>query len=432
MPRSSFIAFALSCVLLAACQKGEAPAGNNAQGASPNAQQGSSGPRAQLVATTVSRTEDVPLRIEAQGNTLALDEVDIRPQKNGMITAIHFREGNELKAGQLMFTLDARDDDANVGKAEAAVASAEAGVTIAERDLARSQELYEKQYIAPSALDTSRNRLDTAHANLRQAKAALEQAKVSRSYTRITAPFDGRAGVINVRPGSLVTSTSTATALVRLTRMDPIGVSFSISESDMPPLLDALRKGTVPLTAQTIAQATLKGSVNFVDSNVDRTSGTLLVKGSLDNHDRLVWPGQFVNVLVEAGELKDVVVLPTQAVVNGPDYRFVYAVKDDQTVEQRRVEVLRIVDQKAVIRGLPAGVKVVLEGTQNLRPGAHIRENRSDAAQGSSAAPSGPVEIPDGFKPRDPARWEAANDEEKRQMIARWRERQASKAAGAQ
>lgn len=395
MLRSSLLAFALLCSLLAACQKQESPAKDSASSSASSGQQ--AGGRGPLVTTTRSHVEEVPLRIEAQGNVLALDEVDIRPLKNGMITDIHFHEGDELRAGQPMFTLDSRDDDANVGKADAAVASAEAGVAIAERDLARSQELFEKQYIAPAALDTSRNRLDTARANLRQAKAALEQAKVSRSYTRITAPFDGRAGVINVRVGSLVTSSSTATALVRLTRMDPIGVSFSVSEFGMTPLLDALRKGPVSLTATINAGDKLKGTVIFVDNNVDRSSGTLLVKGRIDNSKRLVWPGQFVNVSVEAGVMKNVVVLPTQAVVNGPDKRFVYAVKEDGSVEQRPVELLQIVDQKAVVRGIPGGLKVVLEGTQNLRPGVTVREARNSergkngkgGKDGAQSAPAG-------------------------------------------
>ncbi|MEN3110505.1 efflux RND transporter periplasmic adaptor subunit [Uliginosibacterium paludis] len=453
MPRTPLVLLLVLSGLLAACQKHDSAAEKQQDSNASASSRGQSdrGNRIQVVTTTRSRVETVPLMIEAQGNVLALDEVDIRPQKNGMITGIHFREGQELKAGQLLFTLDARDDAANVGKAEAAVASADAGVAIARRDLARSQELFEKQYIAPSALDTSRNRLDTALANLGQAKAALEQARVSQSYTRITAPFDGRAGVINVRPGSLVTSNSTATSMVKLTRMNPIGVSFSISERDMPPLLEALRKGSVRLSARTNAQATLKGEVIFVDSNVDKASGTLLVKGRLDNRERLVWPGQFVNVSVEAGELRDVVVLPAQAVVNGPNNRFVYSVGDDQTVEPKPVEVLRIANQKAVVSGIPGGLKIVQEGTQNLRPGAKIQESgngkREDGGRrkdggprGEASAPAaadkagaaGGVEIPAGFQPRDPERWANANDDQKREIIARWRERQAAKASGAQ
>lgn len=447
MQRNTLVLLLVLAGLTAACQKNNDPAEKSQDHSSASSSKGQSdrSSRPQTVSITESRVETVPLIIEAQGNVLALDEVDIRPQKNGMITGIHFREGQEIKSGELLFTLDARDDAANVGKAEAAVASAEAGVAIAKRDLARSQELFEKQYIAPSALDTSRNRLDTAVANLGQAKAALEQARVSQSYTRITAPFDGRAGVINVRPGSLVTSNSTAASMVKLTRMNPIGVSFSISERDMTPLLEALRKGPVRLAATTNSQARLKGEVIFVDSNVDKASGTLLVKGRLDNKDRLVWPGQFVNVSVEAGELRDVVVLPAQAVVNGPNNRFVYAVGEDQTVQPKPVEVLRIARQKAVVSGISGGLRVVQEGTQNLRPGSKVQEagngkreggdrNKGSAPQGeaSAAAASGAIDIPPGFQPRDPERWAQATDDQKREIIARWRERQAAKASGAQ
>lgn len=447
MLRTPLALLCAALISLSACQKQEAPA----QGKEAAGNNGGRNTRSVPVSTTTSRIETLPLRIEAQGNVLALDQVDIRPQKNGMITAIHFHEGDELKAGQLMFTLDARDDVANVGKADAALASAQAGVAIAERDMTRAQELFEKRFIAPSALDTSRNKLDTAKANLRQAQAALEQARVTQSYTRITAPFAGRAGVINVRPGSLVTSSSTALAMVTLTRMDPIGVSFSISEADMPPLLASLRKGTVALSARTNDGSRLKGEVSFIDSSVDKTSGTLLVKGRLDNHERLVWPGQFVNVSVDAGEMQDVVALPSQAVVNGPNNRFVYVVGPDQSVEQHPVQVRRIVDQKAVVTGIEAGVTIVTEGMQNLRPGSKVQASpaaaeggkgkgrgkggkapQGDASAPAAAAPGAALEIPAGFTPRDPERWATASDEQKREIVARWRERQAARSAGAQ
>lgn len=391
MPRLT-LSLLIACCLLSACQNKDqntAPAASASAPADSAASkpQGDRNGRAQTVTTTFSRIENVPLQLEAQGNVLALDEVDIRPQKNGMITAIHFQEGQEVRRGQLLFSLDARDDDANVGKAAAGVTSAEAGLSIAERDLARAQEMSDKQYISPSALDSSRSKVDTARANLAQARAALEQAKVGQSHTRILAPFDGRAGVINVRPGSLVTSSSTATALVRLTRMDPIGVSFSISERDLPPLLEALRRGPVKLSARTNAGATLQGEVSFIDSAIDRTAGTLLIKGRLDNKARLVWPGQFLTVQLAAGVLENAVVLPAQAVVNGPNGRFVYVVQEDQTVRAQSVELLRIVDQRAVIRGLDGKLKVVLEGTQNLRPGARVQEARSGKAEAGKKTP---------------------------------------------
>lgn len=478
----SAVLLSLCCLLLTACK--EKPSAPQAGTSSPagdstkpgNAEGRNRNGRAQTVTTTRSRTETVPLVLQAQGNVIALDEVDLRPQKNGMITAIHFKEGDELRRGQLLFTLDSRDDAANVSKATAGVISAEAAFSIAERDLKRSQELSDKNFIAPSLLDTSRSKTDTAQANLAQARAVLDQAKVSESYTHIRAPFDGRAGLINVRIGSLVTSTATSTSLVKLTRMNPIGVTFSLPERDLPTLLKAMQKGPVKLTALSAANDSLSGEVIFVDNNVDRVSGTILIKGKLDNRQRLAWPGQYVAVKLEAGTLSEATVLPAQAVLNGPTGRLVYVVQEDSSVEAVPVELLRILNEKAIVKGLPAGLKVVLEGGQNLRPGSKVSEAKanskgdwrgkpgettssapsareaasskeapasspkSKATGGSSstqkpaetpAASTGGVSLPEGFTPRDPERWATASDEQKQIIITRWRERQAAKAAGA-
>lgn len=386
MSRQTFALILATVSLLAACQNKSSPASDHsASGITQTGGKGKNGERAnrtQSVSTVLSHVEAVPVILEAQGSTLALDEVDIRPQKNGMITAIHVKEGDEVRRGQLLFSLDSRDDNANVSKAEAAMAAAQAAQQIAERDVRRNEELSKKNFIAPSALDNYRNKLDTANAQLAQYKSALEQARVTQSYNSIYAPFESRVGVISVRPGSLVTSTASSPALVHLTRMNPIGVTFSIAEHDLPLLLDALHKGKVKLTAQTATQVTLSGEVTFVDSAVDKTSGTLLVKGTLDNHDRLVRPGQYVTVKVMAGEIPDAIVLPAQAVVNGPNSRFVYLVQADQTVKPQNIEVVRIYQQRAVITGVAGGVKVVLEGTQNLRPGAKVQEVQADGGNG--------------------------------------------------
>lgn len=378
-----------AATLLVACQEKNSP---DSAGSAPQAQSSgkSSTGRAITVTTTNTRVESVPLVLEAQGNTLALDEVDVRPQKNGMITTIHVKEGDEVRKGQLLFSLDSRDDDANVARATAAVATTQAAVQIAERDLKRNQELSDRNFISPSALDTYRNRLDTANAQLAQNKAALDQAKVSQSYNRIYAPFDSRVGVISVRTGSLVTSTASSPALVHLTRMDPIGVSFALAERDLPPLLEALKHAkTLKLTAQTASQEELKGAINYVDSAVDRTSGTLLIKGVLDNGSRLVRPGQYVTVKVQAGEIADAVVIPAQGIVNGPNGRFVYIVQEDHTVKPQPIELVRIYEQRAVIKGVASNVKIVLEGTQNLRPGAHIQETHDDASGGRGSGKRG-------------------------------------------
>jgi RND family efflux transporter MFP subunit len=341
----------------------------------------SQGPRSFPVTVTRTRLADVPLTLEAQGAIIALDDVDIRPQKNGTVTQTHFGEGDELKRGQLLFTLDDRDDSANVKKAEANVVGAQAALDTAQRDLRRTQDLSSRNFVSPSALDAAQSKVDAANALLAQNKAAVEQARVSLSYSQIRAPFDGRAGIINVRPGSLVTSSATATALVKITRMNPIGVTFSVPENSLSSLLEAMRAGAVKVTADAGGKS-LQGEVVFVDSSVDRTSGTIVVKARLDNSQRTVWPGQYVTVKLVAGAIKNAVVLPAQAVINGPNGRLVYIVKDDHTVNAQPVQVVRVVNQEVVVRGIEGDVTVVLEGGQNLRPGAevHVTQNALGAA----------------------------------------------------
>jgi RND family efflux transporter MFP subunit len=338
--------------------------------------------RAVVVSTTTTHIETVPLILEAQGNVIALDDVDVRPQKNGTIKDILFKEGDEVKRGQLLFRLDDRDDVANVKRMDANVAGSVALVSAAERDLARNQDLAAKNFVSPSTLDASRDKLDAARAALDQNKAAAEQARVSLSYTEVRAPFEGRAGLIGVRVGSLVTSTATSTSMVKITRMNPIGVSFSLPEREFDTLMANQRKSPVKVRVDLDANHELHGEVIFIDSSIDRSSGTIAVKAKIENDERRVWPGQFVNVKILAGELKDSVVLPSQAVVNGPNGQLVYIVKDDQTVAAQPITVARIVEQKAVVTGIGPNIKVVLEGGQNLRPGSRVQESKDDGQGG--------------------------------------------------
>ncbi|MDB5887570.1 MAG: efflux transporter periplasmic adaptor subunit [Rhodocyclales bacterium] len=378
----SSLAFALCVAGLSSCGKKEAadasqsaPAGGKTDSKNANVGKGS---RPTMVSVTMTQLANVPLSLEAQGNVIALDDVEVRPQKNGSVKDIHFKEGDEVKRGQLLFTLDERDDVANVKRLEANVAGTQAAAHAAQRDLERSQDLAARNFVSPAALDAARDKLDAANAALAQNKAATDQARVSLSYTYVRAPFDGRAGLMSVRVGSLVTSSATSIAMVKITRMNPIGVTFSLPERDLTTLLAGQRQGPVKVRVDLDAEHSLRGEVIFIDSSVDRTSGTIAVKAKLQNDERRVWPGQYVTVKIVVGEIKDAVVLPSQAVINGPSGRLVYVVKDDHSVAAQPVELLRIVNEKAVLKGIDANVKVVLEGGQNLRPGAKVQEAKGN------------------------------------------------------
>lgn len=374
----------LFVLTLSAC--GKAPAEKreppHASASPPAAKEGAAGRnnRPQAVLTMMTRHETVPIMLEVQGSIVPLDEVELRAQKSGTVQDVLVTEGSDVRRGQVLITLDDREDAANVRKAEAAVASAETALSVARRDLARNQDLAARNFLSPAALDAFQSKVETAESALAQSRAALEQALVSRSYARITAPFSGRAGRVDVRPGALVTASATGAALVKLTRMDPIGVSFALPERDLPTLLAAQAKAPVKITVILDSAATLNGQVSFIESAVDRTAGTISVKARLDNAARAAWPGQYARVRLTTGEIEKAVVLPAQAVINTPAGRLVYVVGDDGTVRAQPAELLRVFEQKAVVKGLDAAQKVVVEGAQNLRPGATVSETRRGAS----------------------------------------------------
>lgn len=463
--------------------------GPAAGSSAPAAQSGAaaSGDRAnrpQAVTTVLSRVESVPVVLFAQGNVLSLDEVDIRPQKTGAIAQIHFREGQDVAKGQLLFSLDDREDTANLKKAEATLDGTQAQIVIAQRELERNTDLFNQRFVSSAVLDTSKSKLETLQSTLEQNKAAVEQARVVLSYSKIRAPFDGRAGRIDVRPGSLVLANTTI-SLVKITRMNPIGVSFTLAERDLQRLRAAQTKGNADVQVEVPGQRddTVKGKVVFIETTVDKISGTIGVKAEVNNAERKLWPGQYVTVRTNVGEIADAIVLPPQAIVNGPNNRFVYVVKDDMTVAQQPIDLVRIAGRNAIVKGIDAGMKVVVEGAANLRPGGKVFEapanggdrggrgngggRRGGGDQSSPAAeqktdgkgdvarparsntsaeqasgkkagdktavktggkPAGKgVALPEGFTPRDPERWASLSDEEKLKVIERWRERQPGK-----
>lgn len=372
-------ALLLLCLMLAAC--GPDKSGSSASGTNAAAGRGSNNGRPQTVTVGRTRTESVPVILQAQGFVTAQDEVDIRPEKTGMVSAIHVKEGDEVQKGQLLFSLDSRDDEANVKKAEAALLSSKTQYSADQRTLERNKELSAKGFISTTALDQLQSKVDTGLSAIALADSVLASAKVQLSYDRITAPFSGRVGTINVRPGSMMT-TNSATSMVKITRINPITVNFSLPESNLTTLRAAMSGGSVKVQAGIPDSQVAQGKVVFIENNVDRTSGTIAVKAEIDNQQRLLWPGQYTPVRIFAGEIKNAVTLPAQAVQSGPEGRFVYVIKEDKTVKPQPVQLVQVYQERAIITGIDSNVKVVLEGGQNLRPGGRVTEASATASAG--------------------------------------------------
>jgi RND family efflux transporter MFP subunit len=335
-------------------------------------------PQAVPVATVLAEARDVPVTLTANGTVTALQTVDLRSQVTSIVREVHFREGQDVQKGDLLFSLDARADEANIRKAEAQVQKDRADLANAQRNLERQRELFRTKFISQAALDQAQNQVDTLNGQLAVDQAALESARVARGYTEIRAPFSGRTGTINVRAGSLVQpggSSPGTPALVTVTQIDPIAVAFTVPEKELAGLQQALVAGPVEVTA--IAQSggePRKGRVSFVDNAVDNVSGTIKVKAEFSNKDARLWPGMYVNVALAPRTIRGATVVPSQAVQTGPDSRFVYVVGAERKVESRPVKVAHVGEKFSVVEGVAPGTKVVVEGAQNLRPGTSVTE----------------------------------------------------------
>ena len=332
-------------------------------------------PGATPVTTARVETRDVPVRLKANGTVTALQSVELRAQITSTVREVHIREGQSVHKGELLFSFDARTEDANLKKALAQVEKDRADLATAKRNLDRQQELFRQKFIAQAALDAVQNQVDTLTGQLAIDQAAVEAARVAIAYTELRAPFAGRTGVINVRAGSLVQPGATAPALVTIAQVDPITVAFTLPEKELPTLQQALRAGSLPVTASSPSGGEpFKGRVTFVDNAVETATGTIRVKAEFANPSAQLWPGMFVNVEVAPRTLVNAAVVPAQAVQTGPERRFVFVVKEDNKVVSQPVKLEYIEETFAVVDGLQAGARIVVEGAQNLRPGSLVAE----------------------------------------------------------
>jgi RND family efflux transporter MFP subunit len=276
-----------------------------------------------------------------------------------------------VAAGALLFSLDDRSEQAALDKARAQLARDQSTLADLERQFKRSQDLSARHFIATSAADNLQSQVESQRALLQADQAALRAAQVELGYTRIRAPSAGRVGAVNVFAGSLV---QTSVTLASVTQMHPIAVSFTVPESGLAGLLDGQKRGQVAVSAALAEPArTLNGKLSFIDSAVDPVAGTIRVKAQFDNADTALWPGQFVHAKVTLATLRGAVVVPLAAIVANPGGALVYTVGDDQSAHPRPVRVLHAFGQLAAVSGLDAGEQIIVEGKQNLRPGAKVK-----------------------------------------------------------
>src|SRR5579862_305061 len=349
---------------------------------------GATRPSSNLVVTARAESRDWPVRLKANGSVTALQTVDLRAQITSVVTQIHFTEGQNVAKDQLLFTFDSREAEANYKKALAQIEKDNFDISTNKRNLDRQKDLFNQKFIAQAALDVAQNQVDTLEGQLAVDRAAADAARVARGYTEIRAPFAGRTGVIGIREGGLVQPGTSGAVLVTIAQIDPITVVFTLPERELASLQKALHDGTVPVSASAQdGTEKFSGKLSFIDNTVDPTSATIRVKAEFSNPGGRMWPGQYVNVVLAPRTLSNATVVPAQAVITGPDSRFMYVVGDDNKVVVKPVTLAYVDNGLAVVDGLSPGARVVVEGAQNLRPGSVVTEAQREG--GKSEAKKG-------------------------------------------
>ncbi len=348
---------------------GSAAAANAGNAGGAGGGKGGDGPPTVVNVITPVR-QDVPVTLSASGTVTPVSSVVLHAQTSATIRKVHIREGQFVKAGTLMFSLDDRDEQAGVARASAQLARERAALADLERQYKRSQDLYAQKFIAQSAVDTLKSQVDAARAGLGAGAATLQAERVSASYNSIRAPLSGRVGAINVYPGSLVTP---ALALTSVTQLDPINIAFTLPESALGGLLAAQRAGKVAVEAGVGAESRpVTGHLSFIDNTVDPQAGSIRVKAQFDNRDSLLWPGQFATTSVAIQTLRNAVVIPQAAIITNTRGTSVYVVEKGAAVS-RPIARLHVFGINAAVSGLEGNEQVITEGKQNLRPGGKVK-----------------------------------------------------------
>ncbi|WP_293662681.1 efflux RND transporter periplasmic adaptor subunit [Rhodoferax sp. OV413] len=323
------------------------------------------------VSTIQAQNKELNVTLKATGTVVPLNVVDVRTQMNSLIKVVHFKEGQFVKAGQPLFTLDARTEEANVAKALAQLAKDNAALADARRQHERARQLFAQNFISQGAVDTAQAAVDAAAANVSADQAAIDAAKVALSYSRIVAPVSGRAGAVNVFPGSAVQVN--VTTLVTITQLDPIGIQFNIPQRNLSDALAALKGGAGVKATLADGGGSFAGRLQFVDNAVDAASGTVKAKAVFANKDYKLWPGAFAEVQQTVSTIADAVVIPFASIVQGARGSVVYVVEDGKAV-MKPIKVVYSERGEAAVTGIKAGDAVVQEGKQNVRPNMPVVE----------------------------------------------------------
>jgi multidrug efflux system membrane fusion protein len=333
-------------------------------------------PPAQVVPVTVARAElrTVPFVLQANGMVEPMQTVAIEPQVGGIITKILFKEGDEVATGQPLFEIDPRPYQATLQQAEAVVERDRAQLANAEQDVTRYEALVGKDYVTAQQFEQVKTTAASLKATLASDEAAAQQARLNVQYATIRSPISGRAGSLQVRTGYLA-KIPASTPLVTINQIHPILVRFAVPSASLQRIRQ-YASTSLPVSAHPVNApgAASTGTLSFVDNAIDTTTGTILLKGSFENKDGALWPGEFVTASLQLFQQQNAVVIPTQAVVAGQNGNFVFVINADSTATQREITIDRVAgDLTIVSQGVKPGDVVVTDGQLRLNTGSKVQ-----------------------------------------------------------
>jgi multidrug efflux system membrane fusion protein len=332
-------------------------------------------PPAPPVPVTVATAErrSIPFELAATGTVEPLQTVVVQAQVGGILRRVAFKEGDEVKQGQILFELDPRPYRAALGQALALLARDRAQATNAAQEAKRYQSLVEKQYVTTQQYEQVKTNAVATEATLAGSQAAVDQARLNLQYATIRAPVSGRTGSLLLREGNLVRANSSE-PLVVINRLRPILVRFAVPAGNLPLIQEHLGKNVVVRAEPSGGGAPSVGTLSFVDNAVDSTTGTILLKGRFPNDDGSLWPGGFVNVRLQLYVEPDALVVPAAAVVSGQQGSFVFVIQPDSSASTKAVTVSRTAGDFAIVSGeVQPGDRVVVDGQLRLRQGSKVQ-----------------------------------------------------------
>jgi multidrug efflux system membrane fusion protein len=323
----------------------------------------------------------MPVEVVAVGNAEAYSTVSIKAQVPGQLLNVHFNEGDFVRKGQLLLTLDPRPYEAALAQAKAALARDKAIAVNNRLQARRYSKLLEEGIMPASQVEALNSAADSSDAVVNSDEAAIKTAELNLEYSTIYSPIDGRTGALMLKPGNLVKVADVP--IVVINQVNPIFVNFAVPQQFWPDIKKYMAQGTlhVKATVPRDLGPAEDGTISFVDNAVDPTTGTIHLRATFTNSQNRLWPGLFVNIVLTLSEQRGAIVVPAQAVIQGENGPFVYIVKPDKRVEPRAIVPERTINGDTVIvKGLQLGETVVTDGQTRLEPNARIEIKSSDAA----------------------------------------------------